>query len=289
MKSALYETANGIVGDIGELQTIPFFLTPNDPEDTILLPNPGTVRGPLAMSAPKDGPLLIRAIHANDVAQDVFAEFEIQDGSETRKLCNAPIYLRTILGQYALPYMLPQYLYLAEGNVIYINVQAIGAMSTALRLNFECVKMMRKQLDKTGRLALDRIKRRSILSMPFFATFQNGYLDLGALGTGSAQIQIPNEGSFIARKISYYSTGAFTLNITNQATKDSMILAPRETTYELPAADIIGTNGQPLDLVEPWHIGAGQKLIIDATDTSNASNRIYLTVSGEFVRTGDMR
>lgn len=289
MKPALYETAQGIVGDLGELQTIPFFLTPNAPNDSILIDEPGHVMGPLAMTAPKDGPLLLRSLHANRVDYDCFAEFEMQDGSETRKLCNAPIYLRTILGQYALPYYLPQYLFLPENGVIYINIQAISAMETALCLNFEAVKMLRKQLDMNGKMALGRIERRSILSVPYFATFQNGFLDLDASGSNSAEIQIPYEGSFLARKISYHSTGTLKLNIINQATKESMILAPRETSYEVPVADIIGTSGQPLDLIEPWHIGAGQKLLITATDTSGSANRFYLTIGGEFIRTGDMR
>ena len=289
MKPALYETPSGIVGDLGELQSIPYFLTPNAPDDVIDITSPGRVVGPLAMSAPKDGPLLVRAIHSNSLEYDAFAEFEIQDGSETRKLCNAPIYLRTILGEYALPYYLPQYAFLPENGVLYINIQGISAFETPLRLNFECVKLLRKQLDKTGRLAMDRIKRRSVLSIPYFATFQNGYLSLDASGTGEAQIQVADEGSFLARKITYHSTGAFKLNILNQSTKKSLIIAPQETSYELPAADIIGTSGQPLDLVEPWHISAGQKLLITATDLSGSANTVYLTVCGEFIRTGDMR
>lgn len=289
MKAALYKTPQGIIGDLGEIQSVPYFLTPNVPNEVIALTAPGLAAGPIPMTAPFDGPLILRSLYANITnLATTFVDFSIQDGTEERQLQNAPIYLPTIVGTYERPYYLPQFLFIPENGVLNASFGSTAAF-TDLRLCFGAAKLLRRTLDQSGKLALDRIQRRSILSIPYFMTFQNGSLSLGALGSGTGEMQVSNEGTFLLRKISYMSTSTLNFNIRNESTGESLFVAPANQTYEVPIQTVVGQFGTPLDLIEPWLIGPGQKLIVNATDTSNGANTLYLTLSGEFIRNGDMR
>ena len=77
------------------------------------------------------------------------------------------------------------------------------------------------------------------------------------------------------------STGRFTLDIRDAIKGESLISAPGSTHYNLPADLILGDAHFPYEFSEPVLFQLKQKIIVDLTDISGATNNIFITFGGQ--------
>ena len=277
-----------VILDAATLDRIPYYLLTNPPNNSVTV-SANQQAGPIILAVSKDGPCEVESLIAQRTGIASVGHV-IQDGNpQGLPLMNNPCHIDTIFGSGQQPLALPEALFLPEGHALSAFISDLSAASNVVRLGADTSRLRKPVLDPSGALARLAVMRRQYISIPYFYTFDTGSIELTASTAGSGNMSIAADHNFEIHAIAAVSTGTFSISIVNQSTGDSLITAPSGQNYEVPNALICGSNTFPFKLHEPWMIGAGQKIVVSMTDTSAATNTVYLTLIGKAYRTGEVR
>lgn len=265
---------------------LPFMLLPNPPDNKIVVAA-NQAAAPILMSVSGDGPAQGVALMAvRDRACKI--SLQVEDGQNTRALMNAPIHLDCIFGTGEnltfKPYRLPEALYLDEGRSIVVFLTNLTAVQANVYLGMQCERMLNPvdpqlSAEEEKRRAAERTYR----SLPYFYTVDGGVITLTASATAQKVVTIDQDNHFQLFQLSATSTGTFTIDILDATTGESIITAPQGRHYEIDSRMLFGTNQFPFRFHQPRMFRAGQKLIVNVTDTSVAGNDIYLAMGGRAI------
>lgn len=256
---------------------LPFSLVTNQPSNSIVVPANGTSPY-VSFTVNQDGPINLTEM-AIDSTGSCLVKLQTFDGKDSIDICSCGIHSGTIFGSGRQPYPLPEVLYIDELRRIDASIQDISGAQNTVRLNLRGYQSTYPVDDPNGDLRKDKeVKNR--LSIPFFYTFDGGQIALTALGVSNQAIEVRAEHNFQLFQISGVSTGAFTLDIVNGNTGESLFNAPGDQHYQIDSGLVVGNANFPFRLHTPRLFKRNQKIIINMTDTSNAPNTIFLTLAG---------
>lgn len=296
MSATLYKNkrSGAALVDKGMLDVVPFQFLTDVPNNA---PAVGALSevGPYVMTVSREGPVVLKQLSMQSTAYDsplsnALIRMKFQDGSGPGvMLMNAPVLMNTIFGNGQKPYHLPKGLFLEENHSIEVYYYNLSVSSNTIRINGGCKRLRKPVPDPSGALQRQRMQRRQYVELPYFLTFDTSFVTLTGSSTGTGTFSIPNDFAFEVHQLSFASTGIFNVDIYNQSTGESLILAPNGAHYQVPNTLLLGDGEFPVRLHEPWMIGPGQKLVCDMTDTSTSTNTVYITLGGVLYRTGVQR
>lgn len=278
-----------VVADKAALNSYGFTLMPNLPNNKVSF-NAGRAAQPMIFSlAGSEGPFLGYKLAA-EITGNCLVRFLIRDGSYQRELQNLPVHASAIFGTGAQPYYLPMSLYIEENSVIEMQVSDISLSNNSITPNIQGARFRSDMTDFKGQKLRDRVARRQFVSLPYFyvpdgsVATSNGGISVGGSATVNAPISIGSDHAFEILQISAVSTGAFTLDLVNQATGESIVNAQGNQHYGVPSQLLVGNNLYPFRLHEPFFVNPGQKLMATIVDTSGSTNVVYLVLCGRLIQ-----
>jgi hypothetical protein len=276
---------NGSVAGVNRarLYELPFFLCTNPPDNTVLVPALTAFPNLIAFSTSGEGPSILHALSADyqgNAPLTALVKFWLVDGKTRKALCNTALNIGTVFGSGAQPYPMPEPLYSDQLRRLIVEFSDLSGSDNPVRLVGHANRVTEEKLDTT----CDEIKKqqdpKQFLKFPFFYTFDDGEVTLGANASTSIPITIDEDTHFLLKQISYVSTGRFSLNILDAIKGESIISAPGSTNYNLPADLILGDPHFPYEFSEPILFQLKQRLIVNLTDLSGQTNNIFITLGG---------
>lgn len=268
--------------DLRRLSEDSYFLLPNAPNNAIAcLANQSAVFQPMTVSG--DGPIEIVsfALQRTGVARVMI---QLEDGRTITSMMNRSVHVDTIFGSYGgpllKPYPLPESLYLEENRSLSITFTDVSGAPNTIRPALLGTKYKHWQRDPSLERMRKRMDSKQYLIRPFFYTFTQGPVAVGAGATVTVPIEISNDHHFKLFQLSGVSTGAYNLDLVNAITGESIIFGPANEHYAVDSALIVGTGQFPFKFHEPILLEAGTRLNVVLTDTSAAPNVVDLTLGG---------
>ncbi len=286
----LISTKDGRVAAVEKrrLYEYPFFLCTDPPNNEVDVPAGGTSID-RAMRVSGEGPVQLTQMGAlRDNSSSgyvghgaVTVRLYMRDGSQPIEVSNVPLHIDTIFGSGGNMYPLPEGLYIDETramSAVFTNLNP----DTATRARIVLVGAKYSQLQNDPSLA--RVKQRleaaEFLSAPQWYGINDGKATLTPYQQLSFVVEINGGSNFELHQLSAVSTGDFLINIVDLAKGESIINAPRNGNYPLPASLFFGSGSYPYRFHEPILVFGGQNLLITLVDTSGSSNTVYLTLGG---------
>jgi hypothetical protein len=240
------------------------------------------------MSISGEGPAAIHQFAAQRTgACRVF--LGVQDGGRPTGIMNAGCHIDTIFGNYAAgnrPYYLPEALYIDETRSIVVSITDISGAINNIRLEMEAQRLLTRMVDADLSRIRARLEKRQYLSMPFFYTFDAGFVDIpGPAGTVvTSTITVGQDHHFELFQISAVATpgglGSFDVNLTDQTTGESLIDAPLGTNFPVSSGLIIGNASFPFRLHEPRFFNIHSKIVVTLVNRTALTQRVFLTLGG---------
>lgn len=266
------------------INEIPFFLTTNRPDNSIVLASYGT-SGKISLSANVQGPLWVHSLMMQSTGAFLI-QLYIYDGERMVPMSSSGIHSSTLLGSGLKPYRLPAPIYTDELKRLVIVLTDISGASNTIYPCFMAHQGKNPVHDPTGKLS-DMRDGGNRLTYPFFYTFDAGSITFTALQNREDSIGIGTNlmavADFQLFQISYTSTGTWTLDMLDGNTGESIFNAPQDQHYQVDAGSFIGNQNYPTR----WNVGRmfrrGQKIIVRSSDTSNAANTAYLLLAGRAI------
>lgn len=264
----------------------PFFLNTDPPNNNVVVPKLQTSTAQ-DMRVSGEGPVQLTQIGAvRDAVTSgngaVLVRLYMRDGSQSTQISNVPLHIDTVAGPGGKMYPLPEGLYIDESRAMVSTFTDLTGDNegTHARLTVVGAKYQKLQQDQSLQRVKERLKASEFLSTPQFYGLNDGAVTLTAYQTSQYQIEISDQHNFEIHQISKISTGDFLINIMDLSKDESLINAPRNGNYPLPASLMIGDGSYPYRFHEPPLVFGGQRLLITLVDTSGSSNTIYLTFGG---------
>lgn len=287
----LINNADGSVRAVNlkRLNECPYFILTNSPNNALVIPANQAVQQTI-MSVSGEGPAAIHAFAAQRTgACRVF--MQIQDGARPRGLMNGGCHIDTIFGNYlagSRSYFLPEALYVDETRAVVITLTDISAAPNTVRLSLEAQRLLTRYADHSLSRVRDRMEKRQYLTMPYFYTFDGGFVDaLGPAGTvTNGTITIGQDSHFQLMQLTAVATsglGSFDLNITDVGTGESIINAPLSTNFAVSSGVIVGNAAFPYRFHEPIFYERHTKLLVAITNRVAGTNRVFLTLGGRAI------
>ncbi len=263
------------------LYEYPFFLLTdppnNDVTSTANLTSPETT-----MRVSGEGPVQLTQLGAvRDATHGaVLVWLKMKDGSQQIKISNVPLHIDTIFGVGGQMYPLPEGMYVDEDRALSMAFTDLTGSGTLSRVCAVGAKYTQLQNDPSLTRVKERLKASEFLSAPQFYGINDGKAVLTAFQTLQFTILLNGSQNFEIHQLSAVSTGDFLLNIVDMAKGESIINAPRNGNYPLPASLFVGNGSNPYRFHEPILTFGGQTLLVTLVDTSGAPNTVYLTLGG---------
>ncbi len=259
----------------------PFFLLTDPPtNDVPSMSNAISIEEAMRVSG--EGPLQMTQLGAvRDATHGpVLVQMFMHDGSQRIMINNVPLHIDTMFGQGGQMYPLPEGLYTDENRTLSVAFTDLTGAGTLSRICCVGAKYSQLQADPSLTRVKQRLQASEFLSVPQFYGINDGKAVLPAYGSAQFTIQINGGQNFEIHQLSAISTGPFLLNIVDMSKGESIINAPRNGNYPLPADLFIGRNGYPYRFHEPIIVFGGQTVLVTLVNTTNASNTVYLTLGG---------
>ena len=245
----IIDRADGVVTgvNIKRLNEQPYFLLPNQPNNTLVIPSGQTLQQ-ISMSISGEGPAQITMLAAERALSNSAGQgsvdggnypitpgttpssptsinvatvlLQIQDGQGTRALMNGAAHIDTIFSNF-LPgnkaYPLAEALYIDEQRKILISAtdlsQAVPlAPSTTpvtnnIRPVFISERLLSRVYDSTTARARAKTDKRQYLSMPYFYVLDDGFAAIPANGTVVKTISLGQDSHFELFQLTAVATG----------------------------------------------------------------------------------
>lgn len=290
MRTLLTQSDGRVIGVNNDaLLSGPFQLTTNFPNNSVALAaNAGS--NWLACSVSGEGPQYITALGGKASLAAAPGLFRIQlrifDGNKSVPLTSGALHSSAFVGSGLNPYPFPVPLFINDLRRLDVFLTDISANGTnTIRLAFRSSQWKFLQLDPDGK-EREQQEIPNRLAYPFFycldgGQFGIGQTALGALANGQATITILPNHDFQLLQISGLSTGAFTIDIVDANTGESILNAPGDNHIAQDSGLIVGTNFFPFRLNIGRVFKRGQKLLVNLTDTSGNPNNIDLVFGGK--------
>ena len=277
--------------DVSMLQEYPFFLLTQPPNNSVSVSASQSSQANI-MAVSGDGPIIVVAMGIKSTGTCLIS-LSIQDGGSQRALMNGNCESSIIFGSAGKPYYLPAPLFVPENKNVVARITDTSGSTNNVRISMWGLRITRKTLDLYQKIAKSREGERQYLTTPYFYTMKPtnnssakiGALRLSALGSSTQAIDIGGGNHFQMLTLSRTSTGAFTLQINEAATGETLINAPQGQTYAIRDELLCGNGQFPYRMPWPRTFKAGSKLILTLTDLSNANNDIYLVIGGRNIAT----
>jgi hypothetical protein len=259
----------------------PFFLNTDPPRNSVTVPANQTSNAQ-DMKVSGEGPVQLTQIGAvqNDTHGAVLVRLYMRDGSQSTQISNVPLHINTIAGPGGQMYPLPEGLYIDESRAMVSVFTDLTGDETHARITVVGAKYSKLREDPSLQRVKERLKASEFLSTPQFYGLNDGAVTLTPYQTQQFQIEISDQHNFEIHQMSKVSTGDFLINIVDLAKDESLINAPRNSNYPMPASLIIGDGSYPYRFHEPPLVFGGGRLLITLVDTSGSSNTIYFTMGG---------
>lgn len=272
--------------NLKKIAEMPYQLLTNVPNNIIAVPA-NQASPQVVMSISGEGPAAIHTFAAQRTGVcRVF--LQIQDGNTPRGLMNTGCHIDTIFGNYTAgsrPYYLPEALYIDETRAIVVSITDISGVANNVRLSMEAQRLLTRYVTTDVSRVRERMEHRQYLAMPYFYTFDTGFVDIpaviGSIATGI--ITVGQDHHFELFQLSAVSTGLFDINITNQQTGESIVDAPLATTFNVSSGLMLGNASFPLKLHEPRLFEVHSKLAVTLTNRIAGVNRVFLTLGGRIL------
>lgn len=267
------------------LYEYPFFLCTDPPNNDVAsttVAGVGQTSPETSMRVSGEGPLQITQLGAvRDATHGAaLCQLYMKNGTQQVKASNTPIHIDTIFGQGGQMYPMPEGIYVDEARAMSADFTSLTGGDTLSRICAVGAKYTQLQQDPSLKRVKDRLEATEFLSVPQFYGINDGKAVLTKYQTLQFQMQIDGSSNFEIHQLSANSTGDFLLNIVDMAKGESIINAPRNGSYPLPASLFVGDGSFPYRFHEPVLVFAGQTLLITLVDTSGAGNTVYLTLGG---------
>jgi hypothetical protein len=267
----------------------PFALLTNPPANAVAI-TANQSSAQVSLSVAGAGPLEITGLAAKRTGA-ALVSLMVQDGRTQRIIMSGAVHIDTIFGNATLagsngflPYKLPETLFVDELRSLIAQFTDISGSDNTVYPALHGVRYTKLQNDPRLIRMRQRMAQREYMSLPFWYTFDSrSNVVLTALASGSYPITIGNDHHFDLQTITAVSTGAFSLNLVDSATGESIIDAPSGNNYGVSSELMIGNASYPFKLHEPILFLSSQKLIATITDLSNSGNTIYLTFGGSAI------
>lgn len=262
-----------------------FFLNTNPPNNDVTVPiNASSVA--VAMRASAEGPMQVTQLGAvRDATHGaVLVRLSTRDGSDSSLIMNSPCHIDTIFGSGGLMYHLPEGLYVDENRALTAQFTDLTAAGTLTRITAVGAKYAQLRQDPTMERIKQRLQSSQFLSTPWFYTLENGSVTLAGLAASTQEIEIANQHNFEIHQMSFVSDGPFNLNIIDQTKGESIINGPSGSNFGIPHLLLCGDGSYPYRFHEPVMVFGGQRLLVNIQNTSQSSNRIFLTLGGRAIK-----
>lgn len=267
--------------DQNALFRMPYFQVVDRPNEAIVVPANGQSTIYIS-SVSAEGPSVIKSFSAQKSGA-ALVNLQIQDGQSGRSLQKSGVHIDTIMGSGQQPFILPEELYIPEGRAVRMTFKDLTGSPNTIRPVFLAKRALKPQADGALALAKQRMERREYISMPYFFGLDGTSIVLTSGSSGQDTISIGNDAHFECMGINVSSTGAFTFDIIDVATGESIIDGFNSSNFQQANANIAGTANFPFRFMVPRFFYKNQKLIVTVTDLSGSGNTIYLTLIGRLV------
>lgn len=259
----------------------PFFLLTDPPNNDVTVPI-STTSQEATMRVSNEGPVQITQLGAVRDADhgEVLVQLYMKNGSQRSEMSNVPLHIDTIFGRGGKMFPLPEGLYADEDRALSVTFTDLTGAGTKARICGVGAKYTQLQADPSLQRVRERLQYSEFLSVPKFYGINNGKADLTAFQTATYSVQVDPANNFEIHQLSAASTGSFMLNIIDMAKGESILNAPNNGNYAVPAELFVGTGQYPYRFNEPILVAGGQTLLITLIDTSGDLNTIYLTIGG---------
>lgn len=257
--------------------TTPFQLCTNFPNNVIaLLANQSS--NWLSMSVNEDGPMYFSALGAQQ-AGAFRLQMRIFDGQKTIPLTSGGLHSGAFCGTGLNPYPFPEALLVNEMRRIDVMLTDISGANQNVKLALRGSQWKYPTPDPTGELR-DQASIPNRLAYPMFYCTDGGQIQLAGNAAIEATVTILTSHDFFLQQISGVSTGAFSINIQDANSGESIYNQPGDANASQDSALLVGTNIFPFSMVGRM-FKSGQKLIVKLTDTSGNPNNIDLVFGGK--------
>lgn len=280
IETLIHDPAGRILGvDPRIMSQMPYFLLTNQPNNFVTIPaNSSSPFTSITVSG--EGPCEIFSF-AHEKTGACRVSMQVQDGSTQRSLMNRAVHVDTIFGNGQQPYHLNETLYIDELRSLVINFTDISGSANRCAVALGSKRYLSLQVDQSMELIRERLKNKQYMSMPYWYTFDNGFVDVGVGATVRQTITIGQREHFQIYDMTTVATSLlFDINVIDVARGESIINAPGNTNRQVSAGLILGNANFPFKLHTPWLIQVGQKVDVILTNNSGAPNRIYFTMGG---------
>jgi hypothetical protein len=257
---------------------MPFMITPNAPNTNIVIPA-GLGVGEFTMMVSGDGPASVCGLAAErDQACKVL--LKQQEGRNIRPLMNGACHIDTIFGTGRTPYPMPQPLFIDELRRLTVTLTDLGTNTNNVRLNALSARATSSEADPTLAKARKRQDFRQFLEIPYWYTFDNGFIDLTGLTVFEQVITISPDHHFMLSQLSKISTAEFFIDIIDIAKGESLIYAPQGTHYGVSSKLLFGDGNYPYCFLEPVLFQVNQKILLRMSNQAAGVNTVFLTLGG---------
>jgi hypothetical protein len=277
------------------LAEIPFFLTPNQPNEAIVVPAQQS-SAPVVASVSGEGPVQVFALARESVRAaalqanaDMRVFLQIQDGPYQRGLMNGAAHVDTIMGSVGLPYRLPEALYMDElRSLIQVYTNLNTTLANTIRPCFDTDKFLTQQIDTNISRIRKRMEQRQYLSVPYWYVLDQGFLDVGIGATAQATITIGQDHHFEWSKQTAFVhqvgdttiTGPWDINIVDISKGESFIDAPQNVDFPISGDLIFGTGQFPYNMHVPRLAQVGMRMVVTIVNRHVAAQRFFITLGG---------
>ncbi len=266
------------------LRQTPYWLTFNRPSELVTIGALG-VSPIIAMTVTGDGPNEVAEFGhvASENPTPALLELFVNDGRGDIPLQSSGVKMDTIAGDGINPYRLCETLFINELQDLKARITNLSEESLTVRFAAMGGRNDYPSLDASGKLALIRATEKNRLTYPFFYVPDDSKISLAANGASESSIALDLDYDFELFQLSAVSSGTYTINVRDSNTGEPLILAPQDGTYEIDSRLLFGTGKFPMKYHCKHLFRAGQKIIINVTDTSGEDNTIYPTFAGRKV------
>jgi len=261
----------------------PFALTTNFPNNSVALAANGGSNW-LAASVSGEGPQYLTSLGASQTG--VFrCQLRVFDGQKSMQITSGALHSGAFVGTGLNPYPFPVPLFINDLRRLDVFLTDISNASNTIRLALRASQWKFLQQDPDG-VEREQQEIPNRLAYPFFYCLDAGQFGVGQtalLGNanGQATITILPSHDFQLFQISGVSTGAFTIDVVDANTGESILNAPGDNHIAQDSALVVGTNLFPFRLNVGRIFKRGQKLLVNLTDTSGNPNNIDLVFGGK--------
>ncbi len=281
---ALISLKDGRVAAVDKRRLLenPFFLM-TDPPFNDVPSAAGQTSANTAMRVSGEGPLQLTQMGAvrDSTHTAVTVRLYMRDGSQQIQVSNVPLHIDTVFGPGGQMYPLPEGLYVDEDRAMSATFTNLDADNpTNSRIAIVGAKYNQLRQDPSLQRVKERLKAAEFLSAPQWYGLNDGSAPLTAFQTRQFVIEINGGSNFELHQLSAVSDGDFLINIVDMAKGESIINAPRNGNYPVPASLFVGSGSYPYRFHEPIIVFGGQNLLVTLVDVSGDDNTVYLTLGG---------